>query len=196
MKNEERGNNRMHKEGKCVNLCWQSGSPKNKKTVSISFFSSFVLPPSISVICSFIPLPPRCYRPCFVCMFMHSCLLVVYVFGARSQTFLPFCVYPRIFIMFYACVHTLIRMLIHWWEHLYSNVNRIDTVTFVFSLKKKKSASLARTHEHIHELTVAQSRFVSEGQHGSRLKGSLAGELLILWHGRRLTTERFMEKLL
>lgn len=39
--------------------------------------------------------------------------------------------------MFYACVHTLIRMLIHWWEHLYSNVNRIDSHFRVLPKKKK-----------------------------------------------------------
>lgn len=75
----------------CVNLCWQSGSLKKEKTVSISFiFSSFVLPPSISVICSFIPLPLQCYRPFFVCVFMHSCLLESVYLGLVHRDFSAF----------------------------------------------------------------------------------------------------------
>lgn len=110
-KNESGGEGRKErkqKEKKCVNLCWQPGSPQKKRLfLTLSFTLLSTPPSSISLIRSGIS-PAPCFRPValLVCALIHSCQHVLVYSGACLYVFA--CLYFHNVLcmcVFFACVY-------------------------------------------------------------------------------------------
>lgn len=110
-----------------VNLWWQSGSPKReKKSVSDSFFYSFVLLPFFH----FNDLFPH-----FSSSFQACCFLFVYLyinfFRDLSVHLVPVCFPVWVFVLFHVCPCIFIifyaRACFHWWK-LYARQLNFSTL--------------------------------------------------------------------
>lgn len=149
-----------------VNLWWQSGSPKGeKKSVSDSFFYSFVLLPFFH----FNDLFPH-----FSSSFQACCFLFVYLyinfFRDLSVHLVPVCFPVWVFVLFHVCpcIFIILCMCVFPLVKALCKTIEFQHLTFTLCLHPDHSVPCIKwvtSTERMHKFKVRDSQFVSLGHH-------------------------------